>query len=103
MELNQKNTIDSMIKTDANNKKATISLIIGLIGIVTWVLPIVGLPLAIVGIVFARKGMNSNKKRIAQIGLILCILSFFATFANASIGVYQASVGKNVFINEVLN
>lgn len=55
-------------------KQATASLVLGLVGIVAWILPIVGIILTIVGIITGIQGMKSTAKNRATAGLILSIV-----------------------------
>lgn len=49
--------------------------IIGYIGLGAWLLPILGLPLAIIGLIFARKGKSSKATTLNVIALILSIIN----------------------------
>lgn len=49
--------------------------IIGYVGLGAWLLPILGLPLAIVGLIFARKGRSSKATILNVIALILSVIN----------------------------
>ena len=55
------------------NSKATTGLVLGIIGLVMAWLPIAGLPLQIIGLVFSIKGLNSEKRGKAMAGMILVL------------------------------
>lgn len=73
---------------------ATASLVLGLVGMVAWILPIIGFPVQVVGLVFSIKGRTSVKKKMATAGMILCIIGLVFTLLNAVAGAYLASTGQ---------
>jgi rubredoxin len=86
-----------------NDKKgyAIASLVLGLCGLVAWLLPLLGLPVTIVGIVMGVLGLKYSKnsmavagftlpmKRMAVAGVVLSIVGVTAAIANSSLGAYQ--------------
>ncbi len=68
------------------NGKAIASLVLGLVGLIAWLLPLAGYPVTIVGIVMGVKGLKSEKKSLAIAGLILSIIGLAATLVNSIIG-----------------
>lgn len=56
------------------SKKSVVSLVGGIISISCCMIPILGIFLGMIAIVYARKGMNSSKRGIAFAGLVLGIL-----------------------------
>ncbi len=74
-----------------NNGKAVASLVLGIIGLIAWLVPIFGLVIAIIGIVLGIIGLNSWKTGMAVSGLVLSILCFIATNINFVFGLYIAS------------
>lgn len=70
--------------------QAIAALVIGIVGALAWCLPIVGVPLAIVGIVLGAMGMKSSKRTLAIIGLVLCVLSLLAGITNGILGAVLA-------------
>lgn len=80
---------------------ATAALVFGIISIPAAIIPLFGVPISILGIVCGAKGMKySNGKAIA--GLTCSILGLGLSLFNSFIGAYQASLGKNEFVNLVL-
>jgi hypothetical protein len=69
-------------------KKSTTSLILGIIGLVGWIIPIIGAPITITGLVFGIKGIIHEKKGKAYVGVTLCTIGLLLTIINASIGAY---------------
>ena len=79
----------TFIRNEVNDldKKATTGLVLGLVGIIAWLLPLAGYPVTICGIVFSAKGMKSqNGKGKATAGLVLSIIFLVFTFINSAIG-----------------
>ncbi|HEX2939028.1 MAG TPA: hypothetical protein VHO66_08945 [Ruminiclostridium sp.] len=66
--------------------KATAGFVLGLVSIVAWLLPILGYPVTILGIIFSALGMKSSKKKFAVIGLILSIVFLIVTLINSIVG-----------------
>lgn len=66
--------------------QAIAALVIGIVGGLTWCLPLVGIPLAIIGIVLGVMGMKSTKRTLAIIGIVFCVLSLIAGIGNSVVG-----------------
>lgn len=61
---------------------------LGVVSIGAWLLPLIGYPVCICGIIFSSKGLSSeilNKK--AKTGLILSIIFLVITLCNSILGV----------------
>lgn len=84
-------------------RKAKISFILGLISLVAWIIPIIGIPVSIVGIVQGVKAWNSGKHSFAVAGVTLSIIGLVLGIINASIGAYMGVTGQNPVVNELLN
>jgi hypothetical protein len=77
---------------DTRRGQALAGLILGIISMIAWLLPFLGFPIAIVGIVFASLGMRSTtRKGMAIAGLILAILALVLTIINSLLGIYLAT------------
>lgn len=64
------------------NPNAWTSFILGIIGSVAWIIPIIGLPITIVGIVLGATGMrNKRSKGIAIAGFVTNLVFLAATIA----------------------
>jgi hypothetical protein len=77
----------------AVEKKATLAMVLGLVGLAAWLLPIAGAPITICGLVLAIKSLHSLRKNQALIGLVCSILGLFATVVNAILGMYLGAMG----------
>lgn len=87
----------------SKNGKATTGLVLGIIGLIAWLIPLIGAPITIIGLIFGIKGLKSLKRGVAIAGIVLSSIGLFATIVNASIGAYQGATGQNYFINKFLN
>ena len=74
--------------------KATTSMVLGLVGIVAWLLPIIGLPVTITGLVFGIRARNSAGRSKAIAGIVLCSIFLTASVVNAAIGAYMGATGR---------
>ena len=77
-----------------NSGKATASLVLGIVSMLAWLLPIIGLPTSIVGLVLGIKSINSPSRGLAITGLTLSIIGLVLTIINASIGAYLGATGQ---------
>jgi|SRR5690554_3699487 len=76
-----------------NNGKATAGMVLGIVSLIVWIIPLIGAPVSIIGLIQASKGQRSEKKNEATVGLVLNILGLVATIINASIGAYRGANG----------
>ena len=58
----------------SKEKRAQTSFVLGIISLVAWYIPLFGLPVSIVGLVYGIKGIDSEKKKKA----ILTVVKTFA-------------------------
>ncbi len=77
-----------------NDGKAIASFVLGIIGLVTWIVPLLGFPITIIGLVLASLSLNRGQKGKAVVGLVLCILGLVATIINSAIGAYLGATGQ---------
>lgn len=71
------------------------SVILGVIGFVAWFLPIVGLPLSLVGIGMGVADVSKQpQKRLSTLGIYLNIVALIAATANSAIGAYLGYTGQ---------
>jgi ankyrin repeat protein len=73
--------------TTNTSSGATVSLVLGIVGLLAWCLPIIGLPITITGLVF---GYRSNTKT----GIILNSIGLALSIFNAAIGAFLAKAGQ---------
>ena len=72
------------------NNKAIAGLVLGITSLLAWLLPLLGYPVSIVGIIKTTKRKKSEKKNIAIVGLVLSIIGLVLTLGNSAYGVYLA-------------
>ena len=68
--------------------KSKAPIILGVLSVITWLLPIIGVPVSIAGIVVSAK-----KGSVHKLGLILSILGIILSIINAALGVYLKTKG----------
>ena len=78
--------------------KATASLVLGLVAIVGWCIPLVGVPLTITGLVLGIKGLGSSRRGMAIAGITLCTIFLMLSIVNAGIGAYLGATGQIKFL-----
>ncbi len=83
--------------------RATASMVLGIIGMVAWFIPIIGLPIQIVGLVFGIKSLKFPKHSQAAAGIVLCIIGLVFSIANASIGAYLGATGQYPLVNQIIS
>lgn len=67
--------------------KSTTSLVLGILSLVFWLLPLFGLPISIVGLVFGIR-------RKYTAGIVLNIIGLCLTVINAALGAYIGVTGQ---------
>lgn len=77
---------------------AIASLGLGVMNLCSWLLPICGLPISILGLTFGIASINSSKRGLAIAGIVLCIVGLMAGTANAAIGAYMGYFGQQQVI-----
>jgi hypothetical protein len=82
--------------SDSKDTVAIVALVLGCINLLSWCLPICGLPLSIGGIICGVLGMGSaNQRTLAIIGLVLSVLGLIASIINAVIGAMMMMNGNH--------
>lgn len=82
-----------MENENRGNGKGIASFILGIVGMVAWLLPIIGAPVTIVGLIMGIISRKQKKSGLATAGIVLCIIGLVAVIINASIGAYQGATG----------
>lgn len=90
---------EQQVLEKASSEKAMISLVLGILGMIAWIIPIIGLPVQIVGLVFGIKTWGSSKKSV--VGVVLCIIGLVLSVGNAAIGAYMAVKGQYPIVKEL--
>ena len=67
--------------------RSTTSLVLGICSLLTWLLPLIGFPVSITGLVFGIR------KRYTA-GIVLNVIGLVLTVANSAIGFYMGFTGR---------
>jgi hypothetical protein len=67
---------------------AIASLIVGVLNLCAWLLPLCGLPLSLVGLALGVMGLRSSQRRLAMIGIALCVLGLLLGLGNTILAAY---------------
>jgi hypothetical protein len=70
------------------------SLVLGILSLVLWLLPILGLPASIAGMVFGVNALKRSDKGLAIAAVVLCSIGLVLSAANAAIGAYLGATGQ---------
>ncbi len=86
--------------TGRGHGNARASLLFGLVSIVTWFIPLFGLPTSIAGLVLGRKalavkGLAAKPHRSAKIGVVLSVIFLIVTILNMAWGAYLGATGQH--------
>lgn len=82
-------------------KKSTAALALGVLSLIFWLLPVLGLPVAVIGIILGIKGLK-NKQKLAQAALICSIIGLALAAANAALGAYLGATGQLTIVNKMM-
>jgi hypothetical protein len=80
--------------------KATASLVLGLVSIITWIIPLIGLPTTITGLVLGLQGLGPKKRTRAAVGIALSTLFLIITLLNAALGAYMGFMGTHPLVQQ---
>lgn len=70
----------------AKKDRSTTGLVLGLVSIVAWIIPLIGFPVTICGIIFSAGSLNSPGRGKAIAGLVLSIIFLCLTILNSIVG-----------------
>jgi hypothetical protein len=76
------------------NGKAIAAMVLGICSLVFWCLPILGLPIAVVGLVLGVTNKNPAGAGQAKAGVIMSIIGLVLSIGNAIVGVIMAVNGQ---------
>lgn len=82
--LNEENNVQK--SNSKNSVKALTGFVLGLCSIMAWVIPLIGFPVTVIGIIFSALGLNSDRRALAIAGLVLSIIFFVVTLINSIAG-----------------
>lgn len=67
--------------------KSIASFVLGIIGLVAWLLPLFGYPVTIIGLVLGCLARKNGKNGFNLAGIILSIITLILTLGNSILGV----------------
>lgn len=73
----------------ANEEKKGLSiasLVLGIISVITWLIPLFGFPTALTGLILGCIGVRKGGKGIGIAGIVLCAIFLLLTIANGVLG-----------------
>ena len=73
------------------------ALVLGIIGVLAWIIPIIGLPVGIVALVLGIVGIKNSRKGMSIAGIVLGVICLVLTIINGTIGAYQGYHGEAWF------
>lgn len=86
--------MENDVSKNNNSGKAVAGFVLGLCGAIFWLLPLLGLPITITGLILSVKAKDSARRGLAKAGLILNIIFLVISIINASIGAYMGATGR---------
>ncbi len=93
--------VDELLKGPPDEDKiqpasagSVVSLVLGLFGLIAWILPIVGLPVGALGYFIGRKGTSTRQRNVALIGMGLGLLCLLLSAINGYVGALLSVMGQ---------
>jgi len=77
-----------------NSLQAVFSLVLGILGLFAWLLPLIGFPVTIGGLILGILGLSSSRRKMAIAGIILSGLFLLFTIGNSAVGMYLGATGQ---------
>lgn len=82
-----------------SNGMSMASMVLGIVGMVAWCLPILGLPICIIGLVLGITGKPKGAPGMAVTGIVLSSIGLVLTLANCAWGAYLGATGQHSLFN----
>jgi|SRR5579871_1138435 len=79
-----------------------VSLVLGILGLCAWIIPLFGLPITIVGLIFGINALKRVQKGMAIAGVVLSIIGLALSGLNAAWGAYLGATGQHAIINQMM-
>jgi hypothetical protein len=83
---------------DEGKGKATASLVLGLFSTIGWIIPLIGLPTTIAGLVLGIKGLGPQRRGTAIAGIVLSIIFLVLSVLNMTWGAYLGATGQHTLL-----
>ena len=75
-----------------NNGKTTAGFVLALVSLITWIIPLFGLPTSIIGLVLSINGRKESNSGMALAGIIISIIALIFTICNSLAGALLAVI-----------
>lgn len=89
------------VPDSSKNWMGIVSLVIGVVGLCAWIIPLIGCPATIIGIVLGVLGLKSEQRTLSIVGIVLCSLMLLVSIGNAAFGAYLGATGQMDFLNNI--
>lgn len=66
------------------------SMVLGITSLILWLIPLLGFPATITGLVLGILGRKRGARKMAIAGIILCVITLLLTLTNSILGAYLA-------------
>ncbi|MCR4793286.1 MAG: hypothetical protein K5871_11085 [Lachnospiraceae bacterium] len=63
------------------------SLVLGIVGLFGWILPLIGYPVNIVGLILGIKTVKGEKRKMSIAGIVCCSIGLVLTLISSILGV----------------
>ncbi|GAB6931668.1 hypothetical protein [Calditerricola satsumensis] len=73
--------------------KIVVSGILGILGLVAWIYPIIGILVALLGILISKNILKHENNNIAKMGFWLSVVCLILTLINSAVGAYMGYKG----------
>lgn len=70
------------------SRLAITSFVLGLLNLGSWVLPICGFPMSILGLIFGFASLNSPKRALAITGIVLSLIGLISSIINSALAAF---------------
>ena len=85
--------IQPIVQSTADRSgRATAALVLGIVGLFASLVPIIGLPVQIIGLVLGIQSRKSTKRGLAIAGIVLCSIGIVFSVLSALLGVLLITV-----------
>ena len=73
------------MSNSSRNGAATAGLVLGIISLVAWLIPLISLPVCIIGLIQSIRGVKSQNRAAANGGIVMNIIGMVATIVHATL------------------
>jgi len=84
----------------SSDGKAIASLVLGILGLILWFCPLIGLGVTVPGLVRGIMSRNQRPSGMATAGIVLCVIGLVLSLINAAIGAYLGATGQHPLLNQ---